>query len=162
MATKAKGLRGVHVFLWIAGFFAVTISLDTLFVVWALQSFPGEQVKNSYVLGLDYNREVARRRAQEQLGWAAEVGLAPADGGRLVVRMQTADQSPLGGLAVSASVHISGQARAETVELAEASAGEYSAPVNAPSNARLDMRISARRAHEDKTTFIASKTLVMP
>lgn len=162
MARKAKGLRGVQVFFWIAGFFAVTISLDTLFVVWALQSFPGEQVKNSYVLGLDYNREVARRREQEKLGWAAEVGLAPVDGGRLVVRMQAADQSPLTGLTVSASVHISGQASAETVELAETSAGEYVAPVTAPSSARLEMNISARRAHEDTATFRAFKTLVMP
>ena len=162
MATTTKGLRGIHVLFWLLGLFSVMIAVNTVFVFWALKSFPGEQVKNSYVLGLDYNREVERRRGQEKLGWTSEVGLVNAGGARVVVRMLSADQSAISGLSVSASVHVAGEARAETIELTEASPGEYTAPMNAPAGARLELNISARRTREEKAVFAASKTLVTP
>ncbi|MEZ6030875.1 MAG: FixH family protein [Hyphomonadaceae bacterium] len=161
-AMKTKGLRGIHVLWWISGFFAVIIALDTLFVTWALQSFPGEEVKNSYVLGLDYNREVERRREQEKLGWTSEVGLEQADDTRLVVRMNGADQAPVTGLAVSASVHVIGEADATTIDLAEGAPGEYTASLAAPSQARLELSISARRHGEEQPVFTAIKSLVSP
>lgn len=162
MAATTKGLRGIHVLFWLLGLFSVMIAVNTVFVFWALKSFPGEQVKNSYVLGLDYNREVERRREQEKLGWTSEVGLVRVGGGHLVVRMLHADQSPITGLSVSASVHVAGEARSETVALTEASPGEYIAAVAVPANVRMELHVSARRAHEAKTIFTASKTLVMP
>ena len=70
MATKP--LRGIDVFLWLAAFFVVTFAVDGYFIVRAVNTFPGEQVKNSYVLGLDFNQQVARRAAQAELGWTAE------------------------------------------------------------------------------------------
>lgn len=162
MSATTKGLRGIHVLFWLLGLFSVMIAVNTVFVFWALKSFPGEQVKNSYVLGLDYNREVERRREQEKLGWTSEVGLAPADGAHLVVRMLAADQTPITGLSVSTSVHVAGEARAETVELTEALPGEYIATLNAPAKARLELNISARRADAANAIFTASKTLVTP
>ena len=62
MIAKAKpaGIRGVHVAIMMVAFFAVIIALDTLFITFAIQSHPGEKVRNSYVLGLEYNKELAR------------------------------------------------------------------------------------------------------
>lgn len=156
-----KGMRGIHVFWWIAGFFAVIIALDTLFVTWALQSFPGEQVKNSYVLGLDYNQEVARRREQEALGWTAEVGFSPASHDQLIVRLAGPDQKPLTGLKVAANLHILGTSKAATIELAEGSPGEYRAQIEAHAGARIETEISARRRSDEADVFKADKTLVM-
>lgn len=161
-ATKAKGLRGIHVLAWLLGMFAVMVAVNTVFVISAVRSFPGEQVKNSYVLGLDYNREVERKRAQDKLGWTSEAGLVHADGPRIVVRMQDAEQRPVTGLALSASLHVAGQAGAVAVDLAEGAPGEYAAAVDAPAGARVELNISARRAGEDTAVFKASKTLAAP
>lgn len=163
MATTAtKGMRGIHLFWWLAGFFAVMIAANAVFLYSALTSFPGEQVKNSYVLGLDYNREVERRREQDALGWAAEVGLAETSDSRLVVRMIDRSQTPLAGLVVLASVHVAGEARATTVELAEGASGEYAAKIEARPGARVETEISVRRGGDEAVVFKAAKTLVMP
>lgn len=160
--TTTKGMRGIHLFWWLCGFFAVMIAVNAVFLYSALTSFPGEQVKNSYVLGLDYNREVERRREQDALGWSAEVGFAEMGDNRLLVRMIGADQAPLAGFAVSASVHAAGAAKAATVELVEDDTGEYAAQIDAPSGARLEIEVSARRSGDDEVVFKAAKTLVMP
>ena len=93
----AKPIRGIHVFWWIASFFALVIAADTYFVVRAVGTFPGEQVKNSYVLGLDYNHQLARREAQLKLGWTAEAGLVGGEDPMLLVRCNS-DAGPLTGL----------------------------------------------------------------
>lgn len=160
--TTTKGMRGIHLFWWLCGFFAVMIAVNAVFLYSALTSFPGEQVKNSYVLGLDYNREVERRREQDALGWSAEVGFAEMGDNRLVVRMIGADQAPLAGFAVSASVHPAGAAKATIIELVEGKSGEYAAHIDAPSGARLEIDVSARRSGDDAVIFKAAKTLVAP
>jgi hypothetical protein len=82
MATKP--LRGIDVFWWLAAFFIVTFAVDGYFIVRAVNTFPGEQVKNSYVLGLDFNQQVARRAAQAELGWTDEAGLIGGPAGAAV------------------------------------------------------------------------------
>lgn len=155
----AKALRGVHVFWWVAGFFAVTIALDALFVVWAVQSFPGEQVKNSYVLGLDYNREVERREAQREMGWAAEVGISDEGSQLLVVRMKDRAAAPVDGLRIAANVHVAGTSRDGVVSLVERAPGEYVAPVDIAKSVRLEVAISASRTGSDAIVFEAAKKL---
>lgn len=155
----AKTLRGIHVFWWIAGFFAVTVALDAMFVVWAVQSFPGEQVKNSYVLGLDYNREVERREAQKEMGWAAEVGLSDEGSRMLVVRMKDRTSAPVGGLRLAANVHVAGKSADGVVSLVERSPGEYVAPVDVAKGARLEVAVSASRAESEAVVFEAAKKL---
>ena len=158
----AGAIRGIHVFWWISGFFAVIIALDALFITFALQTFPGEQVRNSYMLGLDYNSEVARRREQEKLGWTAEAGISGAGEKQILVRMLDAGQAPLSGLVVSANLHVVGEPDATTVALKELSPGEYATTLTMHANARVEAIISARRAGSDVVVFTAVKTLVMP
>lgn len=155
----ARVLRGIHVFWWVAGFFAVTIALDAMFVFWAVQSFPGEQVKNSYVLGLDYNREVARREAQRELGWSAEVGISDEGSHMLVVRVKNSAAAPVVGLRLAANVHVAGNRDDGQVTLMERTAGEYVVPVDVARGARLDVAISASRAGSDAVVFEAAKKL---
>lgn len=157
MATKA--LRGIHVFWWVTGFFAVTVALDAMFVVWAVQSFPGEQVKNSYVLGLDYNREVERREAQREMGWSAEVGISDEGNHMLVVRVKDHAASPVNGLQLAANVHVAGKRSDGAMSLIERSPGEYAAPIEVARGARLEVAISATRAASDTIIFEAAKKL---
>jgi len=157
-----KEIRGIHVFWLISGFFAIIISLDALFITFAVQTFPGEQVRNSYMLGLDYNKEVARRREQEQLGWAAEVGLTGAERPQLLVRMLAADQGSVTGLVVSASLHVAGERDDTVLDLIEVSPGTYTAPIAIRAGARLEATVSARRQSDASSVFSATKTLVLP
>ena len=161
--TVPATLRGGHVFLIILGFFAAFIAVDVLFIVRAVSTFPGEEVKNSYVLGLDYNAEVARKQKQATLGWRAEIGVEGRSAPMLVVRLAHKDDVGLAGLDVAARVHVFGSREEYApIPLKERAAGEYvgELPVQAP--VRLDIEIEAHRANEAGPVFEAVKTLVIP
>ena len=80
------------------GFFGVMFAVNGVFLYHAITSFPGEDVKKSYVQGLNYNDTLAARAAQAELGWTAEAGLQ--DGELLVFRLRDADGAPLSNYAV--------------------------------------------------------------
>jgi nitrogen fixation protein FixH len=158
----AKPLRGVHVFWMIVVFFLLVIGVDTFFIFRAVATFPGEQVQNSYVLGLDYNRELESRRRQAELGWTAEAGIRAEDGSVLVVRLADEAQAPVGGLDVSAAYHVMGSGSEQAVQLAELRPGEYRAPLQISPNSRIELNITARRHGDRDAIFKAGKTLVAP
>jgi nitrogen fixation protein FixH len=59
-------LTGKHVFAITAGAFAVIIGVNLVLAVKAVSTFPGMEVKNSYVASQGFND---RKAAQESLGW---------------------------------------------------------------------------------------------
>lgn len=67
-------LKGWHVLLIMLSFFGVMFAVNGVFLYHAITSFPGEDVKKSYVQGLNYNDTLAQRAAQAELGWTAEAG----------------------------------------------------------------------------------------
>lgn len=157
-----KPLRGIHVFWMVFAFFALVISVDTYFIVGAVTTFPGEQIKNSYVLGLDYNREVERSERQARLGWSATAGLLREDDLKLVIHIQDLDAQPISGLAVSAVWHVLGQGRDQRdLVLHEVKPGQYEAAIDAPGNSRIDVAFAAQRPGRDSIVFEAAKTLVV-
>ena len=157
----ARPLRGVHVLLMLVVFFALVIAVDAYFIVRAVATFPGEQVKNSYVLGLDYNREVERRDRQRALAWRAEAGIVQSGGQHLLVRLTSGSSQPLSGLAVSVQVFSAAASGVDQiVVLEEREPGSYVAPISLPSRARVEMRIAAQRVGETAPAFEAVKTLV--
>ena len=122
-----KPIRGIHVFWGIFSFFAIVIAADTFFVMRAVGTFPGEQVKSSYVLGLDYNHQLERREAQLQRGWTAEAGLVGGTDPTLLVRLRSAS-GPVTGLNVEVDM-IMPVRGAQTLVLGESAPGEYSGAV---------------------------------
>ena len=86
--------KGHHVLLWMAGFFGMMFAVNGLFLYYAVTTFPGEDVKKSYLQGLDYNRALAERRAQAELGWSAEIGLV---GQQLEIRILDSTGSGVSG-----------------------------------------------------------------
>jgi nitrogen fixation protein FixH len=72
-------LTGRHVFAITAGAFAVIIGVNLVLAVKAVTTFPGLEVKNSYIAGQGFD---ARKAAQEALGWT----LVPVyEGGQVVL-----------------------------------------------------------------------------
>jgi nitrogen fixation protein FixH len=155
MATKP--LRGIDVFWWLAAFFVVTFAVDGYFIVRAVNTFPGEQVKNSYVLGLDFNQQVARRAAQAELGWTAEAGLIGGPDATLLVRIDSASGA-VSGLSVEVEAVLPGRG-ASTLNLVERAPGEYAVPFPTEGVRRADIQINATRVGESEAVFEALKTL---
>jgi nitrogen fixation protein FixH len=159
---KPAGIRGIHVAAMMVAFFTVVVGLDALFITLAVRSHPGEQVRNSYVLGLEYNEELARRAKQQQLGWTVEAGLAD-DGATLSVRLRDATGHPLKGMAVALRVHVAGSRQdQEPVWLTEVSPGEYATMMTLERPARMDARLEIRERDISPVMFEAKKTLVVP
>jgi len=118
-------LRGRHVLWGVLGFFAVVVGLDSLFVTWAVQSYPGEVSERAYEDGLAYNRTIAARRAQTSLGWTAAVrqGGRP---GEISAVFAGADAKPLDGLRVTAAfTRPATDAGARTLPLTPTAEGAY-------------------------------------
>ena len=92
-----KELKGWHVLLIMLTFFGVMFAVNGVFLYHAITSFPGEDVKKSYVQGLNYNDTLAARAAQAELGWLAEAGV---DNDQIVFRLHDADDKPLSNYSV--------------------------------------------------------------
>jgi nitrogen fixation protein FixH len=66
-------LTGRHVLAILIAFFLTVIAANTVFIMFAVKSFPGEREKKSYLQGLAFNEHLKEREAQTALGWTAEV-----------------------------------------------------------------------------------------
>lgn len=75
-----KELKGTHVFAMFAAGFGTIIAVNLTLAWNAVNTFPGLEVKNSYVASQSYDRN---RAAQEALGWDVAARL---DGSQLELR----------------------------------------------------------------------------
>ena len=82
IANEAKPLTGRKVLLITLVFFGVIIAANVTMMVSAISTFPGLEVKNSYVASQEFD---ARARAQRALGWQAQAR-SETGGVRLVMR----------------------------------------------------------------------------
>lgn len=101
IAQQKGKITGRTVLFSMLAFFGVIIAVNLTLAFFALRTDNGLVVRNSYVASQDFNREMARARAQEELGWRMQAGLAD---GVLAVRMQDRDGHDLGNLTVTAKV----------------------------------------------------------
>ncbi|QYX56385.1 FixH family protein [Roseovarius sp. SCSIO 43702] len=63
---EMREIKGWHVFAGFAAAFAIIISVNLVLAVSAIRTFPGLEVKNSYVASQTFDE---RRAAQDALGW---------------------------------------------------------------------------------------------
>ncbi|MBN8607533.1 MAG: FixH family protein [Caulobacterales bacterium] len=91
-------IRGWHVLAMMLGFFGFVIAVNVVFATIAVRSFPGEDVRRSYLQGIQYNDTLAQRREQAALGWQANATLLPsADGVSLEVVLRDREGAPIDG-----------------------------------------------------------------
>lgn len=159
-----RQLKGHHVLIWLAGFFGLMFLANGIFVYFAVTTFPGEDVRKSYLTGLDYNTTLDKRAAQAALGWQASAGLlsegvAGTVPARLEVNLLREDESGLETLEVSAELRrTTTSAEDVTAQLQPVGEGRYlSAPLNL-CEGLWEVRITARDA--DGKAFEARKQLI--
>lgn len=131
-------LTGRHVFAMTAGAFAIIIGVNITLAVQAVKTFPGLEVKNSYVASQKFDQN---RSAQLALGWdvAAEI-----EGDMLVLTVVDENGAPVALNDIAATF-----GRATHVKDDQAPAftfvdGQYRAPVTAgPGNWNLRLEAEA-------------------
>jgi nitrogen fixation protein FixH len=141
-------LRGWHVLAAMLAFFAAIIAVNVAFAVVAVRSFPGEDVRRSYLQGLNYNDTIAARRAQAALGWQANaVVRAGREGVYLEVDLRDRAGAPVNGATLAGELRWPTDARLDRALTFEASgAGRYVARLGVLGEGRWRLRAHAADA----------------
>lgn len=84
-----RQFTGRHALMLFVAAFGVIIAVNIALAVSAVKTFPGLEVKNSYVASQEFNTKLA---AQQGLGW--DVGVK-ATGGLLILSINDADGRPV-------------------------------------------------------------------
>jgi len=128
MTKSAFRLKGWHVLAMLLGFFALVAAANAIFITFAVRSFPGEEEEKSYLQGLHYNDRLAQRRAQEALGWSAEIASARLQDGVATIELiyRHADGAPIYGLDIGGLIgRPAGRADDQALVFTPASNGAY-------------------------------------
>lgn len=154
-----KELKGWHVLLIMLGFFGVMFSVNGVFLFHAITSFPGEDVKKSYVQGLSFNDTLARRAAQAELGWSAEAGWVDET---LIVRLQDADNRPLSSqLVVGELRRLATNQDDQAIRFQPRMNGEYVAETGRLAPGQWLLRVNVFDADGERIVFRVEKTLII-
>ncbi len=73
-----RPFTGWHMTAVFVAFFGVVITVNLVMARFAVGTFGGTVVDNSYVASQNYNRWLADADRQAKLGWVPEIGLDPA------------------------------------------------------------------------------------
>lgn len=97
--SAVKPLTGKHMAMIFVGFFGVVIGVNLVMANFALSTFGGTVVDNSYVASQKYNGWLAQGRAQQALGWTVAM-VRDADG-RVAASVTDASGNMLAGAKVT-------------------------------------------------------------
>ena len=139
-----RELTGRHVLMIFGGAFGVIIGVNLLLAWSAVSTFPGLEVKNSYVASQQFDE---RKAAQEALSWTVR---ADAADGQVILRITGADGLPVrvGGLdaVIGRATHVADDVRPEFIF----DGVSYVAPVDLAAG-NWNIRMTAQA--EDGTPF---------
>ncbi len=100
----SRPITGRRVLFMLLGFFGVVMGVNAYFIVTAISSFPGEDVRRSWFQGLHYNEIIAERAEQAALGWTAVLGIGGEGDQSFAELRMTANGAPLGDLEIAATM----------------------------------------------------------
>ncbi|MCR9077903.1 MAG: FixH family protein [Hyphomonadaceae bacterium] len=156
---SGKELKGWHVLLIMLGFFGVMFAVNGVFLYHAITSFPGEDVKKSYVQGLNYNDTLASRAAQAELGWTAEAGLQDD---QLIFRLRDAEGAALSNYTVIGELRRTATRDGDQAIIYTAQAdGEYVADAGALAPGQWALRINVLDPAAETVLFNVTKTIIV-
>lgn len=135
-----KPFTGRHMAMILIAFFGVVIIVNLVMARFAVTTFGGKVVENSYVASQHYNEWLERAEAQERLGWERVIGVDPDRHVRLAVRK---DGAALTGLAVTATLnHPLGRAAPVPVRFVAAPDGSLRSAAPLPAGRwRIDLSV---------------------
>ena len=158
-----RELKGWHVLVMMLAFFGVTIGVNTIFVSYALSTFAGEDVKQPYQKGLEYNDKLASKQAQAALGWQATIAARREKNGEsvFVVRLVNAENQPLSALDVDLQLRHPANAYLDrSLKLMPLGDGVYEARVADLKRGQWDVMASTQS--NENVAFQATRRVVLP
>lgn len=145
-ASPRKGeLTGRHVLLYVLIGFAIVLAVNVAFIVLALRTFPGEDVRNPYEQGLQYNRTLAARERASALGLRAEAAFShAADNAGVVIRLEREADTPVRGALMTGTIRRpTSDQFDQDLTFTEISDGVYRAPLPMLAPGQWDVRVNA-------------------
>lgn len=153
MNTTGRPLTGRHVALMFVTGFSIIISVNLFLAYSAISTFPGVEVRNSYVASQKFDEN---RTAQTALGWSV---LAQARGGEVVLAITDTAGNPVEVAALEATLGRATHVRDDQTPDFVFDGARYVAPAQfAPGN--WNLRMVARA--EDGTMFQQRVILHIP
>lgn len=121
---EVKKFTGYHATIMIVSFFAVVITVNMIMARFALSTFSGTVVDNSYVASQKYNQWLEQARTQQAHGWAVSAAVRKAD--KASITITGADGAPLQNATMEAlAEHPIGRSEPFEVSFANIGAGEF-------------------------------------
>jgi nitrogen fixation protein FixH len=146
-------LTGRKVAMIFAGMFACVLAPNVILAVYAVQTFSGLVVPNSYVASQEFD---ARRQAQEALGWTLAIDRTP---GALHLAFEDGDGRVVRPATLAVTVGRPTTAAADRSLALQATGAGYGAEVDLAPGAWVVL-VSATA--EDGTAFEQRRALVVP
>lgn len=148
-----KQLTGRHVAMIFGGAFSVIITVNLALAYNAVHTFPGLEVKNSYVASQSFDKN---RAEQESLGWTVR---AEVKNGQLLLSVTDADGAPVEAASLEATLGRATHVNDDNTPDFTFDGERYVAPADlAPGN--WNIRMVAQAA--DGTTFRQRVILHVP
>jgi len=146
-----KEWTGKHVLASVVIFFGVIFIANIAMVTLGVKSFPGEDTKQSYRQGLEFNKTIAERNAQIATGWNADITISEKNA--IVLKLTDRSDMVIRGLKVTGSLkHLAETDKDFPLKFAQAADGTYIASIDkALLGKQWVLTTSAQQA--DGTTF---------
>ncbi|WP_340691670.1 FixH family protein [Hyphomonas sp.] len=164
LETDGKVLKGHHVLFWLMGFFGLMFVVNGVFLWAALSSFPGEDVRHSYLQGLQFNQTIVSLKHQKEMAWKAELGLIEApDGDVLIARILDADGLALPSRNVTVELRRAATQDSDIIlDMQPVGSGEYRAALPVLAKGAWHVALNAEVADDRSGTgFKASKVIMV-
>ena len=117
-----RRFTGWHMFAILMAMFGTIIAVNAVMAHFAITTFGGTVVDNSYVATTNYNRWLAESRGQQALGWRVTATLDPQ---RLVRIAAVAPAGPIDGVVSAVASHPLGRAPDRAIGFKSDGAGQY-------------------------------------
>ncbi|HVZ67859.1 MAG TPA: FixH family protein [Rhizomicrobium sp.] len=157
-----REITGRQVLIWLVGFFALVMAVNTVFIAVSLKTFRGEDEQKPYLQGVEYNRTLALRAEQEKAGWRAAIGAVREASGavRISVSLKRPNGSPESQVALKGELrHPADENKDRAFALTAIGPDSYRAEIPGVSAGTWDVVVTAL---DSKQPFEASRRLWVP
>lgn len=117
-----RRFTGWHMTSILVAMFATIIAVNLVMARFAVTTFGGTVVDNSYVATRNYNRWLAEARGQEALGWRVTATLDPYRRVRIIA---TAPNGPIDAVVSAVASHPLGRAPDRAIRFTRTGDGQY-------------------------------------
>lgn len=148
---KARHFTGYHATAIIVVFFAIVIAVNVLMATYAVGTFGGVVVENSYVASQKFNGWLKEAHAEQQLGWSVPIPKVAEDG-HVMVRADDGSSQPIEHATVSVEAeHPLGRAPEQSLTFLEIAPGAYRSTQPLPAGRwKIWLRVALHGQHVDK------------